>query len=339
MPSVGSLGEDALVAGVLASFAAAKAPAWLTVGPGDDGAVIDITALTAGGSLVASTDTLVEKQDFRQHWSSPADVGVKVAAQNFADIAAMGAVPAVLLVSLAIPAAADYSFAAGLAVGLAEECRRAGAVVAGGDVSQADQIVITGAALGVLPPGRAAVLRSGAEPDDVVAVAGPLGRSAAGWALLEQGYRRAADRDSAPSAQPWIQDLIAAHQRPQPPYQAGPAAAAAQATALIDTSDGLIRDAARIAAASGVAIDLDGAALAPGPELTLAAELLDGSIDPLAWVLTGGEDHALLACFGPGNDLPVPFIPIGRVRAASEPAVLLNGQPWTGDPGWRHFTQ
>jgi thiamine-monophosphate kinase len=329
VPRVGSLGEDALVAAVIAGFrsrSAQTAPAWLTVGPGDDAAVIDIAALSAGGSLVATTDTLVEGQDFRQHWSSPADVGVKVAAQNFADIAAMGATPAVLLVSLAIPSSADSAFAESLAEGLDEECRRAGAIVAGGDVSEADAIVITGTALGVLAPGRSAVLRSGARPGDVVAVAGTLGRSAAGWALLEHGYRGTDGR---------MRDLIAAHQRPQPPYEAGPAAAAAGASAMIDTSDGLIRDATRITAASGVVIDLDSAALAPPADLERAAELLKEH-DPAAWVLTGGEDHALLACFDPARDRPAAFVRIGQVRDG-KPAVLLDGRPWTSDPGWRHF--
>lgn len=330
MPSVGSVGEDALVAGVIAGFASATVPGWLLVGPGDDAAVIDPAALTAGGSLVASTDTLVEEEDFRQRWSAPADVGVKVAAQNFADIAAMGASPAVLLVSLAIPASAESEFAHGLAAGLAQECHRAGAVVAGGDVSQASVIVITGTALGVLSSGRAAVLRSGARPGDVVAVCGDLGRSAAGWALLAAGH----------APQPGVLgDLIASHQRPQPPYAAGPAAAEAGASAMIDTSDGLIRDATRIAGASGVTIDLDAAALRPAPQLQAAADALAGpqTPDPLAWMLGGGEDHALLACFPPGRALPSGFAAIGRVVPGSG-EVLIDGHRWSGDPGWHHFS-
>jgi thiamine-monophosphate kinase len=366
VPSVGSLGEDDFVAGVIAATGAgsgSQIPAWLTVGPGDDAAVADLAGLpglsglpgTTGGSLVASTDTLVEDQDFKQHWSSAADVGVKVAAQNFADIAAMGATPVMLLVSLALPGSADVAWADGLSAGLAQECARAGAVVAGGDVSQATQIVITGTAIGVLPPGQAAVLRSGARPGDVVAVAGELGRSGAGLALLEHGYRAGTGNDEHsatstgdldPDARAVVTALIQAHQRPVPPYSAGPRAAAAGATALIDTSDGLIRDVGRIAAASGVTIDLDGGRLTPPAELLQAGELLGlPPSAPLTWVLTGGEDHALVACFDPGQQLPAGFIRIGEAgkavkaeRAVQPGAVLIDGRPWTGDPGWRHFT-
>jgi thiamine-monophosphate kinase len=223
VPSIGDLGEDALVAGVIAAFGARTSPAWLSVGPGDDAAVLDLAALAAGGSLVTSTDTLVEGQDFRLDWSSGADVGVKVAAQNFADLAAMGASPAALLVSLAIPGSADADWAFDLARGLGLECARAGAVVAGGDVSAAREIVITGTAFGMLPAGQAAVLRSGARPGDVVAIAGQTGRSGAGLALLRCGHRSSgAGRAGAGRTSSTVVDLITSHQRPQPPYPSGP---------------------------------------------------------------------------------------------------------------------
>jgi len=107
--------------------------------------------------------------------------------------------------------------------------------------------------------GAPPVTRAGARPGDVVAVAGPLGHSAAGLALLEAGHRE-------PAA------LVAAHLRPAPPYDAGPEAARLGATALMDVSDGLLADLGHIARASGVAIDVHPAALDPTPLLP-AAEL------------------------------------------------------------------
>ncbi|HEX2805127.1 MAG TPA: AIR synthase related protein, partial [Kineosporiaceae bacterium] len=149
------VGEDALVAAVIKRYGAL--PAHVLVGPGDDAAVLEVP-----GRVVASTDTLVEGYDFRRDWSSARDVGIKTAAQNLADIAAMGARPLALLVSLAAPGDLASRWAAELAEGLDDECRRAGAVVVGGDVSQASEIVITGSALGVLSDRP--VLRSGARP-------------------------------------------------------------------------------------------------------------------------------------------------------------------------------
>lgn len=331
---VGDLGEDGLIAAVVARYrtTALVSDSPVRIGPGDDAAVLDVA-----GPVVVSTDTVVEGFDFRRDWSSAHDVGVKVAAQNLADIAAMGARPLALVVSLAAPSDLPGGWATGLADGLEDECARAGAHVVGGDVSEAGEIVITGTAIGVL--GGPALRRGGARPGDVVAVAGRLGDSAAGLALL------LADRAEAFPA------LVAAHVAPRPPYPAGPAAAAAGAHSLIDTSDGLLRDAARLAAASGVVIDLDPAALDPSVldpdgDPARAATLLDSPGEALTWALTGGEDHAMLATFAPDAVLPPAYRVIGRVLpeggsgpgGPEAPGVLVAGRPWSGRPGWTHFT-
>lgn len=316
--TVSEVGEDPLVADVLTRYPGAD---FLPVGPGDDAAVLDLARF--GGQLVACTDTLVEGLDFRRDWSSAADVGVKVAAQNFADVAAMGGRPHALLVSLVTPGSVPASWAAGLAEGVAAECARAGAVVAGGDLSEGAELVVTGTALGtVLAP----VLRSGARPGDVVALSGATGRSGAGLALLLAG--------AAPASLSALSVLVDEHRRPVPPYAAGPAAARAGATAMIDTSDGLVRDALRLATASGVSLALSSAALEPGAELREAGTLL--GLDPREWVLTGGEDHQLLACFPPDVALPPPFRAIGAV-VAGPGEVLLDGRAAGGAGGWRHF--
>lgn len=335
-PTVSAVGEDGLVAGVLARYGVP--PAEVLVGPGDDAAVLD-----APGRTVISTDTLVEGFDFRRDWSSAHDVGVKTAAQNLADVAAMGATPFALVVSLAMPGDLPVAWARDLADGLAAECARAGACVVGGDVSQAGEIVVTGTALGLLP--GPAVLRRGARPGDVVALSGVTGPSAAGLALLFAGADVTADSR--------LSALVRAHLAPRPGYPAGPIAAAAGATAMIDTSDGLLRDARRVAEASGVVLDLDPAALRPGEDLLAAAVVVASSgaagdapegepvRESTGWVLSGGEDHALLACFPVNVAVPEPFRPIGLVRAVGEgaqrPGVLVGGRPFEGTEGWLHF--
>ena len=332
--TVAALGEDGLVRGVIARYTAP--PAGVLVGPGDDAAVLDLP-----GRSVISTDTLVEGYDFLRTWSSAHDVGVKTAAQNLADVAAMGAAPFALVVSLATPGDLPAAWARELADGLADECDRAGAAVVGGDVSQAGEIVVTGTAVGLLA--GPAVLRSGARVGDVVALAGVTGPSAAGLALLRAGLHGvgsgpAGDRHAG---------LVRAHLAPRPDYPAGVVAAAAGATAMIDTSDGLLRDARRVAEASGVVLDLDPAALVPAADLLAAASALGDEGLAFGWVLSGGEDHALLACFPGGTAVPAPFRPIGEVRAQGAAGevraqgaagVLVGGRPYDGVEGWRHFS-
>jgi len=316
----GGLGEAGVLARILPLLP--SGPTSL-LGPGDDAAVV----AAPDGRVVVSTDVLVEGHDFRHDWSGGADVGWKAAAQNLADVAAMGAVPTALVVGLAAPPDLPVAWAEDLARGLAEACAGTGAVVVGGDLSGAEQVMVAVTVLGDLG-GRAPVTRSGARPGDVLAVAGTLGQSAAGLALLESG-----EVSLAP-------ELVDVHRRPRPPLAAGPAAARAGATALIDVSDGLLLDAGRVAAASGVHVDLDPAALAGHVSPLLAAAGGDGD-RALRWVLTGGEDHALAGCFPPDAALPAGFTPLGRVLEAGEgPAVLVGGAPPPVDGGgWDHFAR
>jgi thiamine-monophosphate kinase len=312
--TVQAVGEFGVIARVVARAGTARLA---EVGPGDDAAVVT----TPDGRVVATTDVLVEGRHFRRDWSSAEDIGHKAAAANLADVAAMGATATALLVGLACPAGTPTGWLEGIATGLADECAPLGAAVVGGDtVASApgsDAVVLSVTALGDLA-GRAPVLRSGARPGDVVALAGRLGWSACGLAVLRRGF-------SSPIA------AVAAHRRPAPPYAAGPAAAAAGATSMCDVSDGLLSDTGHLAAASGVVIDLDRAALVQaclaqeGPLQQVGAAL---GVDPLVWVLTGGEDHSLVATFPAGTPLPAGWLGIGAVRAADPAAgVLLDGRP------------
>jgi thiamine-monophosphate kinase len=253
--------------------------------------------------VVATVDVLVEDVHFRRDWSSAADVGHKAAAANLADIAAMGGTATALLVGLAAPPDLPVEWALALADGLRDEAALVGAVVVGGDTVTAPQVVVSVTALGSLagPP----VTRAGARPGDVVVLAGRPGLSGAGLRLLVEGEREG--------------PLVDAHRRPAPPYRMGPVLAAAGATAMCDVSDGLVRDLGHIAAASGVGIELE------------AALLLDPDVS-LEDVLTGGEDHALVATTA--GDPPEGCRVIGRVVAGA--GVRVDGHEVGG--GWEHFT-
>jgi thiamine-monophosphate kinase len=310
--SVGVVGEFGVIARVLARSGTA---ALAEVGPGDDAAVLR----TPDGRVVVCTDVLVEGRHFRRDWSSGEDVGHKAAAANLADVAAMGAVPTALLVGLACPATTPAAWLEDVASGMADECARFGAAVVGGDTvasaPDSSAVVLSVTALGDLG-GRAPVTRAGARPGDVVAVAGRLGWSACGLAVLRRGF-------ASPIA------AVTAHRRPTPPYAAGPAAADAGATSMCDTSDGLLADTGHLAADSGVRIHLDRAALVrgfldpPGPLQQVAAAL---GGDPMGWVLTGGEDHALVATFPADAPLPHGFAPVGVVSAGA-PGVWVDDVP------------
>ena len=269
---------------------------------------------------MATTDLLVEGRHFRRDWSSARDVGVKAAAQNLADVAAMGATATALLIGIATPGDLPVDWALDLMRGLAAECGRAGAAIAGGDVTGSDTLMLGVTALGSLG-GAPPVTRDGARPGDILAIAGRLGWSAAGLALLEAG---------AAAADP---ELTAAHLRPQPPYHAGPEAARLGATSMIDISDGLIQDLGHVAAASGVSIDVETARLSGTAPLRTAAAALGA--DWQDWALAGGEDHALAATFPAGTQLPGDWTPLGTVAAGA--GVLVDARQRGGPGGWNHF--
>ena len=128
-------------------------------------------------------------------------------------------------------------------------------------------------ALGSLE-GRDPVLRSGARPGDLVAVAGRLGWAAAGFAVLSRGFRSP-------------RTLVDAHRRPAPPYAEGPRAATLGATAMVDVSDGLVSDLGHVARASGVALSLSSDAFHVPQEFQDTARALNA--DPMHWLLGRGR--------------------------------------------------
>ncbi|MGV0066501.1 thiamine-phosphate kinase [Mycobacterium colombiense] len=290
-------------------------PAAVALGPGDDAALV-----TSGdGRVLVSTDMLVQDRHFRLDWSTPHDIGRKAIAQNAADIEAMGGRPTAFVVAFGAPGDTPAAKVDALVDGMWDEADRIGAGIAGGDLVGCPQWVISVTVLGD-PEGRAPVRRSGAKPGALIAVAGDLGHSAAGFDLWGNGIDG-------------FEELRRRHAVPQPPYGQGAVAAAGGAQAMIDVSDGLIADLRHVAEASGVGMDLSTAALAADRDALGAAAAAVGA-DPWHWVLGGGEDHALVACFaGPA---PAGWRIIGRVLDG--PArVLVDDQEWSGYAGWQSY--
>lgn len=310
--TLAQVGEFAVIARLVAGRRQSDAVA---VGPGDDAAVLS----APDGRTVVSTDMLVAGRHFRLDWSTPNDVGRKSIAQNAADIEAMGARPTAFVVAFGAPSDTPAAQAVQLADGMWQEAESMGAGIVGGDLVSAPQWVISVTALGDLD-GREPVRRGGARPGDVVAVTGHLGRSVAGFALWRNDIGR-------------FEELRRCHVAPRPPYGQGRVAADGGATAMTDVSDGLLADLGHIAEASGVGIDLSTAALAADRDaLAGAAEAVGG--DAWAWILGGGEDHALVATFG--ESPPPGWRVIGRAHHGGR-GVLVDGAVWQGNTGWQSF--
>lgn len=232
---------------------------------------MDAEGLVLSDGRVVTQDTLVEGVHFRLDWTSWRDLGYKAAAVNLSDLAALGAEPDALLVALALSPEAESEDVVDLYEGLNEP----GAPVLGGDTSRADAVTITVTAVGRSErvPGRA-----GARPGDALVVTGPLGGAAAGLYALERGLEG-------------FDELVELQCRPPYRLDAGRKLAPV-AHALIDLSDGIGADAAKIAARSGCRLVVDVERLPLAPRVGEVAGL------PF-WTM--GEDYELLAALAPDD--------------------------------------
>lgn len=292
----------------------------LVVGTGDDAAVIP----SRNTPWAISVDMFVEDRHFRTDWSSAIDIGRRCAAAAMADICAMGTTPTDLVVGLAFPPDTSMSFVRELFTGLTTEAAIAGARVVGGDLSASDKIVVSVTALGSAPK-KGLLTRSGAQAGDVVAVCGVMGRAAAGLRVLQRGLRS-----------PRI--LVDAFRYPTIDYTAGVRARDAGARAMADISDGLIADLRHIAQSSNVGVNIDSVALEVTDDLVSAGSAF--GLDPVEWVTTGGDDHALVATFPADATLPAGFRPIGMVMKLGpdeHPVVTVDGIGVDGSGGFTHF--
>jgi thiamine-monophosphate kinase len=262
-----------------------------------------ISGLDAEGAVlseghVVRQDTLVQDVHFRLEWTSWRDLGYKAAAVNLSDLAAMGAEPHGLLVSLGVPAAEEAENIFELYEGLGE----AAVPVVGGDLTGSPVVSITVTALGRSErvPGRA-----GAKPGDVLVVTGPLGASAAGLHVLAHGLEG-------------FDQFVERHRRPLIRIKEGRKLARV-AHAMIDVSDGIGMDAARIAERSGCDVTITAGDLPVADGIERVADL------PF-WTM--GEDYELLAALSPEDAAASGFFVVGKCEGPVRSNTRIDHGGW-----------
>lgn len=257
------------------------------------------------GDLVLTTDTLVESVHYLRG-DPPQSVGWKLAAVNLSDLAAKGAVPLGCLLNYALSGDADWD--AAFLAGLGEALTRYQMPLLGGDtVSGTRSYSLTAIGRAANPPSR-----SGAQPGDALWVTGTLGDAGAGLAIAQGGEGPAA--------------LLERYRKPTPRLTEG-IALAPHVHAMMDVSDGLLLDAARMAEASGLAVAIDLA------QIPLSAHLSDA----LA-AATAGDDYELLFAAAPGLTPPVPATLIGHFAPGAGLSLSHRGEPIPNPAtlGWVH---
>jgi thiamine-monophosphate kinase len=272
------MSEDELVARIRERLRGVPAQR-LALGIGDDAAAWQPSR---SNRSVITTDALVEGVHFTRAAMSARDAGHRALASNLSDIAAMGARPVLATVALGFPAGTDEAWLLEAYDGIASLAARSRCAVAGGDLTRAPAITF---AITVVGEVRASNLktRAGALPGDVVAVTGPLGASRAGLLL-------ATERPDL-AAEPELADVLAAYRTPQPRLREGRwLAASRHVRAMMDTSDGLSTDLARLCAASGTGATIESVPVHDGARRVAKRTQHDGA----RWALDGGEDFELL---------------------------------------------
>lgn len=306
-------------------------------GPGglglrDDAALVDCRP---GYRLVATVDQAVEGVHFLP--DDPPDlVAKKLLRRNLSDLAAMGAVPRHYLLTTALPKSRGDEWLQGFAEGLADDQRRFGIALLGGDsTSTPGPTALTLTALGEIAADTE-LRRSGAKPGDRVWVSGAIGDAFLGLQVLRGGFPQLAPEHRA--------ELIARYRLPDPRVALGPRLVRI-ANALIDVSDGLVADLGHVCEESGVAATIR---LASVP-LSEAAGLLVAENPALrAQLATGGDDYELLFTAPPERSpviaqlsasLDLPIVEIGSIESGAGVRLLDgDGQPVAlASGGWQHF--
>jgi thiamine-monophosphate kinase len=300
-------------------------PGTAAVGIGDDAAVVDVTP---GSSVVATADALVEGVHFRWDWSPPDDVGYKSITANVSDLAAMGARPRWLLLTICAPPSTSEEALRDLYGGVEAACADYGTELIGGDTVSAERFVIVVTALGEIAGDP--LRRSGAKTGDVLAVTGELGRAAAGVnLLLSQDPKKVSPEDAL--------TCMKAHTRPVARVAEGMALRRSGVHAAIDVSDGLASDVRRLVEASGVGAEIDVDRLPVAPETRRIADARGWDVERM--VLGGGEDYELLVALPPEQigSLEVDLIEVGRVVEDGVWLLRDGRREPLGAEGWDHF--
>jgi thiamine-monophosphate kinase len=298
--------ESELIAALTAVFKSSDLR--VLIGIGDDGAVI---APSQNKSVLAA-DMAVEGVHFNRKWSTLHEIGAKITAANLADVYAMGGDPKYLLVSAGLTADFGIAEITELAKGIADEAALVGASVVGGDISRAEQLVISISVFGEV---ENPITRSGAKIGDSVIISGLPGKSAAGLIQLQSGVT-----DSS---------FVSAHKKPVVNYQL--AKKFREVSAMCDVSDGLLSELSHIASASDVGIELDSKLIEEIPGFNELKAATNGDVWEL--VLAGGEDHVFVATTS--TDIPEGAHVIGKVVSGKE--VKVSGVSELPATGFRHF--
>lgn len=270
--------EDDLI-GKLQAIVAHAAPSALLVGIGDDAAVWQPSR---SHRSVITTDALVEGVHFTRAAMSAADVGHRALASNLSDIAAMGAKPVLATIAFGVGPGADEAWILECYRGIAALAERAQCAIAGGDIVRAPAITIAITIVGEVRPSNLKT-RAGMLPGDTIAVTGPLGASRAGLAVAVE--------HPALASEPAAAEVLRAFRTPEPRLAEGRwLAASRNVRAMMDTSDGLSTDLARLARASACGAIID---TVPVSDAARAIATAAGA-DAEAWALDGGEDFELL---------------------------------------------
>jgi len=283
-------------------------PGDVVVGPGDDCAVV-----RCGPELLLLTDdAMVEDVHFRSTFIEPRALGRRAISVAVSDIAAMGGTPRWVLASVGAPPGAGDALVE-LAAGMAGRCAELGATLVGGNLSRSASLHVSVTAAGTVD--GEPLLRSGAEPGDLVALTGPVGGAALGLERLLAG-------EESPLAALW--------RDPPTRVEAG-RALLGRAHAAIDVSDGLLQDLGHVMEASDV-----------GARLELARLPLPAGCEDLAPALGGGEDYELLVAIPPDalDGLACDLVVCGAITEAGTGLVLVHedGTEEIVDPrGWDHF--
>jgi thiamine-monophosphate kinase len=332
--TIATLGERALIARLHARLP--PDPDHVPIGIGDDAAVL---VPERGMQIVVTTDSLIEGVHFRREWTPPSAIGYKALAVNLSDIAAMGATPRASLLSLGLPAALPLDDFDQIIDGYTRLANAARAPLVGGNIARSPgPLLIDVTVLGSVRP-RRVLRRVGAREGDELFVTGTPGLSAAGLALLA----RQVDRDTLT---PDERTSVDRHEQPEPRLRIGRIVArTSAASAAIDLSDGLADAAAALAAAAGLGVVVDAAAIPVHPGVAAVAARLGQR--PIDLILAGGEDYELafvvparrrsrfLAVARRSGDLPVTCV--GRFERAPGAWLETEGVRSPLPAGFGHF--
>jgi thiamine-monophosphate kinase len=326
--TVSEFGERALIARITSRLAM---PTWVVVGPGDDAAVL---APERGALDVFTTDAHVDGVHFDRRFVPPDAIGHRALAVNLSDLAAMGATPRAVLLSLVLPDALEVTVVDGMLDGLLALAAVHNVSVVGGNISRTPgPMVVDITAIGSVKP-RRVMVRTGARPGDGVYVTGTIGEGSVGLHSLQ-----------VPRGHPPL-TCQEQYLRPQPRVRAGMLLGRNRAaSACMDTSDGLVDAVRQIAEASNVGIALDGAALPIADEVRRWNDAQ--GVSTLDAAVSGGDDYELLFTVRPAHrgrlrgvrrnlgDLVITHI--GMVTKGHELSIRTDGEERSLPEGFEHF--